>query len=254
MNLESCSLTKLSIRKKEWREKTMKSIFKVLLCVCALSVSGAGAAYAGPKEDVAAAFERKDYATGLRILLQLADAGDAEAQHALGLIYANGTGVKKNDAEALKWIRKAADQGNADAEYNLYELYRDGKLGLSRDVELLEMWLLRSAEHGNPIAQSLIGWDYDTGQNETKQNYHEAVKWYRKSANQGYASGQFSLGTKYKNGEGVTKDYVEAYKWWSLAAGQQPLFSSNVDSLEKTMTREQIAEAQKLAREWKPTK
>ena len=48
---------------------------------------------------------------------------------------------------------------------------------------------------------------------------------------------------------------VQAYKWFNLAAAQ-----GNADAksgkaiIEKEMTREQIAEAQKLSAEWKPTK
>lgn len=44
----------------------MKSIFKVLLCVCALSVSGASAAYAGAKEDAIAAYDKGDYKRAAR--------------------------------------------------------------------------------------------------------------------------------------------------------------------------------------------
>ena len=43
--------------------------------------------------------------------------GDAKAQLNLGLAYANGRGVLKDDSEAAKWIRKAAEQGNAEAIY-----------------------------------------------------------------------------------------------------------------------------------------
>lgn len=42
-----------------------------------------------------------------------ADAGLALAQHNLGVFYAEGRGVPRNDAEAVVWYRKAAEQGNA---------------------------------------------------------------------------------------------------------------------------------------------
>jgi len=55
-----------------------------------------------------------------------AEAGDAEAQCVLGVMYANGKGVLKDDEEAVKWYRKAAVQGNAKAQFNLGIAYENG--------------------------------------------------------------------------------------------------------------------------------
>jgi len=79
----------------------------------------------------------------------------------------------------------------------------------------------------------------------------EAVKLYRKAAEQGNAYAQYNLGFMYGNGEGVPQDYVEAHKWFNLAAAQglQTAIASR-DIAASKMTREQIAEAQRLAREW----
>ena len=55
----------------------------------------------------------------------------------------------------------------------------------------------------------------------------------------------------YANGEGVPEDDVLAYMWWNLAAAQgYEDAQGNKDILEQQMTREQIAEAQRLSREW----
>jgi serine protease Do len=81
----------------------------------------------------------------------------------------------------------------------------------------------------------------------------EAVKWYRKAAEQNYAPAQFMLGLCYAQGRGVAKDYVESYKWTLLAAGQGDKDAKKIMTiLENTMSREQIAEGQKLARNFKP--
>ena len=45
-----------------------------------------------------------------------AEKGEVSAQYFLGLIYANGRGVAKDEVEAVKWYRKAAEQGDADAQ------------------------------------------------------------------------------------------------------------------------------------------
>jgi TPR repeat protein len=55
----------------------------------------------------------------------------------------------------------------------------------------------------------------------------------------------------YDNGEGVPEDIGFAHMWWNLAAAQgQEAAQSNKDILEERMTREQIAEGQRLSREW----
>jgi TPR repeat protein len=54
----------------------------------------------------------------------------------------------------------------------------------------------------------------------------------------------------YYNGEGVLEDYVQAYAWWSIAATQGIADAKkNKGIIKKKMTREQIAEAQKLSSE-----
>jgi TPR repeat protein len=57
----------------------------------------------------------------------------------------------------------------------------------------------------------------------------------------------------YAQGQGVPQDYVPAHMWFDLAAAQGEKDATELrDSLAKKMTPAQIAEAQKLAREWKP--
>jgi TPR repeat protein len=87
------------------------------------------------------------------------------------------------------------------------------------------------------------------------QNYVQAAKWVRAAAEQGNAEAQGLLGTLYGSGQGVPKDYVSAYMWLNLAAAQGEKEAAKLrDMAATTITPAQIAEAQKLAREWKPTK
>ena len=74
---------------------------------------------------------------------------------------------------------------------------------------------------------------------------------------QGDADAQFSLGTMYLDGQGVPQDYIQAHMWYNLAASDpigedRELTVKNRDLVAEKMTSEQIAEAQRLAREWKP--
>jgi len=162
-----------------------------------------------------AAYNRGDYATAVKEFRLLAEQGDAIAQHSLGVMYRNGQGVPQDYTEAVRWYRMAADQGDSDAQYNLGLMYRNGQ--------------------GVP------------------QDYTEAVRWYRMAADQGNASAQVSLGVMYATGRSVPQDYVEAHKWYDLAASTgHPTAAQIRQAVASKMTHAQIAEAQKLAREWRP--
>ena len=106
------------------------------------------------------------------------------------------------------------------------------------------------AEQGDARAQFLLAVEYDKGQGVT-QDDKAAVKWYRKAAEQGVDSAQYNLALMYYNGQGVLQDYVMAHMYFNISA-----VSGNKNAIkgrgivEKQMAPSQIAEAQKLAREW----
>ncbi len=80
------------------------------------------------------------------------------------------------------------------------------------------------------------------------------------SAEQGDAVSQYNLAVMYDSGRGVLQDYVLAHKWYNLAASRYATWEADVgasaarsrDRLTVRMTPAQIAEAQKMAREWEP--
>ena len=134
-------------------------------------------------------------------------------------MYADGEGVAQDYVEAAKWYRRAAEQGDDSAQFNLGRMYADGE-GVAQD-------------------------------------YVEAAKWYRRAAEQGDDSAQFNLGRMYADGEGVAQDYVLAHMWLNLStsrtSGDEHKGDAEMrDAIAVEMTREQVAEAQRLAREWKP--
>ena len=129
--------------------------------------------------------------------------------------------------------------------------------------------LEKRAEQGDREAQCKLGFMYAKGEG-VPQDYREAVRWLRLAAEQGDAMAQGQLGRMYAEGEGVPKDLILAYMWCNLALRYNEVFHSQLtgdtmqkirnfidetshrerDELEKLMTREQIAEAQRLAREF----
>lgn len=76
------------------------------------------------------------------------------------------------------------------------------------------------ADKGNARAQFLLGVMYSMVGSGVKQDYIEAIKWFRLAADQKYADAQYELGKMYFNGDGVKQDYAETVKWHRLAADQ----------------------------------
>jgi len=188
----------------------VRLVLPVLLALVGVLSPGKG--LAGPLEDAAAAYVRKDYATALSVWRPLAALGNAAAQFNLGLMYDNGQGVARDYAEAVKWYSLAAAQGDAQAQYNL-------------------------------------GYMYDNGQG-TLQNYAEAVRWYRLAAAQGDPRAQASLGLMYANGQGVERDFMRSYLWFSVAvmSGKAASAAANREVVARQLTPQQVGEAGDLAR------
>ncbi len=148
-----------------------------------------------------------------------AQGGDAAAQFQLGFAYDMGLGGRPDDAEAVRWYRMAAEKGLADAQYNLAVMY-DGGEGVDRDPA-------------------------------------EAVRWYRRAAEQGHALAQLNLGAAYGDGQGVPRSYPQSYVWLSLAADRlegddREVALRNRETAASRLTTGQLAEAERLVREWRP--
>ncbi len=197
----------------------MNSRFRTFFAAGLLAPALVGGAAAGPLEDGRAAYRGGDDATAMRLLRPLAEAGDADAQADLGWMFANGRGAPRDLAQALAWRRKAADQGNAIAEFSLGLMYSEGQ-GVGQD-------------------------------------FAEAAKWTRKAADQGHAGAALSLGLMLRQGRGAPRDEVQAYMWFSLASrAAEPDIrirgTENRDDVAAKMTPAEIAEAQAMARAWRP--
>ncbi|MBF0460390.1 MAG: SEL1-like repeat protein [Magnetococcales bacterium] len=181
-----------------------------------------------------------------------AEQGVAEAQYNLGKSYAQGEGVPQDYKEAVKWFRMAAEQGNAEGQHGLGMNYGSGR-GVPQDDKEAVKWYRKAAEQNFPPAQTNLGKMYAQGEG-VPQDYKEAVKWFRMAAEQGNAEGQHGLGLNYAIGQGVPQDYVQAHMWLNLAASQGDEATIKTrDIVANLMTPAQLAQAQELARNWKPT-
>jgi TPR repeat protein len=153
---------------------------------------------------------------------------------------------KRDYATALRLLRPLAEQGDDVAQFDLGVMYNEG-WGVSRDYLQAWKWYRRAAIQGNADAQFNLGMLYE------RHRYTEAAKWYREAADQGLEDAQLNLGLLYAKGQGVPRDDVQAYMWFELSAAQgDQSAANNRDAAAQRMTPEQIAEAQKLAHEWRP--
>jgi TPR repeat protein len=162
------------------------------------------------------AYKEQDYAAALKEIAPLARAGNADAEHVLGLMYYQGRGVPRDYKQAFQWHHKAAAQGLPAAEY-------------------------------------VVGAMYYTG-NAVPQDQVLAVSWFRKAAEQGHPDAQYALGLMYRyHVAGLPEDAVVAYMLWDLAAarGHRNAGEQRAD-LARRMTEQQISEAQCLSRKWQP--
>jgi TPR repeat protein len=144
-----------------------------------------------------------------------ANMGVAEAQFWAGYCYYTGQGVTEDYAEAVNQLRKGVNQNVVEAQFDLKKCFF-----------------------------SQVRTDYE---------YAQAVKWFWKAAEQNHAKAQGCLGLCYATGAGVPRDFIKAYKWFNLASIQGIVSATtHRDAIAASMTPDQIAEAQRLSREFKP--
>src|SRR5688572_1641804 len=78
-------------------------------------------------------YDRANYQTALKVWMDQAMAGSAEAQNYVGEIYSKGLGTPPDYEMAALWFKKSADQGFKRAKINLGYLYEQG-LGVTQDM------------------------------------------------------------------------------------------------------------------------
>jgi TPR repeat protein len=183
-----------------------------------------------------------------------AEKGDAEAQLNLAGCYAKGIGVIKDELKAVEWLQKSAAQGNGKAQTLLGAHYLLISTIPDKFSKALE-WLQKGANQGVGMAQVYLGVCYSEGYG-TEKNGVKAVEWFQKAAAQGLDVAQHALAKCYLDGNGTAKSDLKAHVWLSLyaaqehtnvAQGQNESIRETILMIEKRMTREQIAEAQKLS-------
>lgn len=152
--------------------------------------------------------------------------------YAVGRRMADPAGAERNPVMAAYFFFRAAAGGHAKSLAALQEMAREG----------------------DPHARFRLGILLEAGKGAPK-DAAAAASWWRMAAEQGLGEAQLGLGGLYRDGIGVAADPVQAYLWFSLAAAQgEPGAKEATEELARTMGATQIAEAERLAQEWRATR
>lgn len=208
---------------------------------------------------------KQDHAEAASWYRRSAEEGYTPSLIRLGEIYyCGGFGVERDFAEAVKWYRTAAELGDTWAQFNLGLMYYRG-LGVEKDFAEAAKWY-RKAGHaktycemqkiitsfgigrGNRFVYKMVDW---VGLKDKATRCFFDKPFAEGCAFNGDAEAQFVLGVSHENGVGFEKDYAEAYAWFNLAAISFEEAAKALDLLEKKMSPQQVADAQKRTKEIK---
>jgi uncharacterized protein len=141
-----------------------------------------------------------------------AEAGNANAQLALGLTYESGSPYIKQDYQkAVEWLSKAAEQGNALAQHTLADIFAEGRGTLKNYSKAIELYR-KAADHDDVRAIVKLGDMYLEGLG-TGRNYSEALNHFNKAAAAGFYLAYMKLGQMYFHGWGIPRDSLVAARW-----------------------------------------
>ena len=187
-------------------------------------------------------------------LERLSKKNDADAQSKLGILYAQGIGVKNDQKEAVKLFEKAAKAGVLKAQCDLGDAYLFGR-GVERNPTIGGEWYEKAAGAGYGKAQIQFGLINIQGMG-CRQDIKEGLDWLKRASEQrhpeyakqakdlldrleknppvngpdmdalieragkGELKAQLDLANRYEKGAGLKVDYQAVLRWLDAAARQ----------------------------------
>jgi hypothetical protein len=141
-----------------------------------------------------------------------AEQGDIAAQMELARLYF----IMDKKVEAAAWVHRAAEAGDANAQLALSMLYKQGN-GVEQDLSQSTEWLKKAVKSGSPEATFQLAVAYYQG-NGVQQDYQRAAKLFKEMAKKGNPDAQYNLAIMYRDGKGVSQSIAESTAWLALAA------------------------------------
>ncbi len=119
------------------------------ILAAALVLAGPAAAEIETARDLMDAGRFQD---AMQELMPAAISGNAEAEELIGVMYALGLGVERDDQRAFEWYLRAAMKGHAGAQSGVGWYYEVGRGMPAPDLVRAYMWYVLSAIGGDPDA------------------------------------------------------------------------------------------------------
>jgi TPR repeat protein len=175
--------------------------------------------------------------------LARAEAGEADAQYEVGIMYLKGQGVEQDRGQAVHWLTaasksghepsaaklrrmedqqdkfqkllKKAEAGDTQTQYEVAMMLLKGR-GVDKDEAQAAKWLSKAAEQGDEKAITRLGIVNYKGE-IGRPDYAKAFDLFSKVKSESVLA-QYYLGEMYAEGKGVKRDYQEAIAWYQKAA------------------------------------
>ncbi|OHC74829.1 MAG: hypothetical protein A3G18_10315 [Rhodospirillales bacterium RIFCSPLOWO2_12_FULL_58_28] len=190
-----------------------------------------------------------------------AESDNPTAQFCLELLILKDKRFAVEHEETGKWIEKAALHGLAPAQERLGIMYYHGD-GVAKDVGEAVKWLNAATEGGLDDSPMILADIHLKGLNGAV-NAQEGYRLMKISAERDNVIAQLALSIMCFFGKGTDKDPVQAYKWFLLADQKREQLKNtpgetktyhdiSLPDFTKRMSPQQIAEAERLAAEWRP--
>ena len=160
----------------------------------------------------------------IRWLLAAANAGDAMAQHKMGMLhfadpkqYFKRWNTTLDPNKAYNWFMLAAKQGYAESQYLIANLY---EIGFTTDkipkIKKARYWYKLAANQGYPFAKLML---------MQISNINSAINFFKKNAKNGFIISKYNLGLIYSEGKYIKTNHQEAFKWFNRVAGSKGALS-----------------------------
>lgn len=206
-----------------------------------------------------------DTKQGLDYLDKAAESGHIRARSMMGVQYINGQAVEKDLKKGVEYISSAARSGNVSAIHMMGFLHYHGE-GVEKDLNKAASFYQAAAlggdnaatkrledlaNAGEPMAATLYGLLLKDGSGGVQADAKRAAQLVKTAADNNIPLAQYEISLAYGAGQGFEQDYLMAHMYANLAASQSYAGAEKRrDTWAQLMTSEQIAEAQKMAREW----
>ncbi len=126
-------------------------ILALLLTFAIIPVAGASAGY----EEAKKAFDERQFEAAFDGFTKAAEDGHMMAQYYLGVMYATGRTLPRDDVTAYKWFMKAALQGHPISQGNIGTMKLNGR-GTEFDLTGSYFWFILAEDGGFEKARKFM--------------------------------------------------------------------------------------------------